>query len=197
MPLPSIVAQQLASCNRFRTSLAVGTNFQLQVRTEDAGVDDGRGAQAERLDDVVDHLRCRRRRQREHRRMAERGDCVAEFGKRGTEIVAPLRHAMRLVDHDEVDRDYAIRSRGIPDRSSRSGVVSTNSARRSRMSPSSASCFTRCQRAVDLRRIDAAARPACRFDLSSTRLTATRRRSRRAGAGLATGNTATCRCRSA
>ena len=57
--------------------------------------------QAQLLGDIVLHQRRRRRGHGDHRRRAQRGQILAEHAIVGTEIVAPLRNAMRLIDGDQ------------------------------------------------------------------------------------------------
>ena len=75
-----------------------------QVRTEDAGVDDVRVAQPQRSRDVFDHSGRRGCGQREDGRVPQSFDRGLQREVRRPEIVSPLRHAVRFVDHDDVDR---------------------------------------------------------------------------------------------
>ena len=83
----------------------------MQVGTVDSSVDDVRIDQSELVDNRRQDLLGGGGGQREHRRphpvSTQRGDSVADFEIRWPEIMPPLRHAMRLVDDDHVDRRAA------------------------------------------------------------------------------------------
>ena len=75
---------------------------EVQIRTEDARVDDGERPSQLAADILDDGLR-RRRSQCEQRRAPERIDSAADLEKSRAEVVSPLRDAVRFVDDDEVD----------------------------------------------------------------------------------------------
>ena len=111
----------------------------VQVRPVDAGVDDREAADAELARDVGDDGVGRGRGQRQHRRPAEARQRVAELEERRTEVVPPLRDAVRLVDDEQADRSRARAGRGTPGSASRSGVVKTIRASPAAIAASAAS----------------------------------------------------------
>nr|GEU28580.1 hypothetical protein [Tanacetum cinerariifolium] len=75
----------------------------VQIGTVDAGVDH-RHARASQLGaDIGNHVRGRGGREREHLRAPQGVERGADFQVRGTEVVAPLRDAVRFVDHHQRD----------------------------------------------------------------------------------------------
>ena len=75
---------------------------QQQVRAIDTRADDVE-IDVKPAADVADHLFVRGGRQSEHGRRAERAYRAADLQIGRPKVVAPLRYAMRLVDHDEFD----------------------------------------------------------------------------------------------
>ena len=80
---------------------AAADDAEVQVGAHGADGDDARASHRQPLEDVVAHLRRRGGGEREQRACADiaRGLAEAEVG--GTEVVAPLRDAVRLVDDEE------------------------------------------------------------------------------------------------
>ena len=78
-----------------------------EVRAVEAGRDPHRVAQPEPLRDVDGDPRRRGRRRGEDRARPERAGDVAEPQVVGPEVVAPLAHAVRLVDDEDPDRRLA------------------------------------------------------------------------------------------
>ncbi len=72
-----------------------------QVRAVEAGADRHPVAQPQPRRDLLGHPRRRRRRRRHHRRATERGDRVVQPQVVRSEVVSPLGHAVRLVDHEQ------------------------------------------------------------------------------------------------
>ena len=80
-----------------------------EVRPVEARADRHPVAQPQPRGDLLRHARRGRRRRRHHRRASERGDRVVQAQVVGPEVVAPLGHAVRLVDHEQ--RHLALRQR--------------------------------------------------------------------------------------
>ena len=78
-------------------------DLEAQVRPVDAGVDDVHARPPELLADVLDHVGDRGGGEREHRRIAELLQRIADLQEGGPEVVAPLRDAVRLVHHEQRD----------------------------------------------------------------------------------------------
>ena len=74
-----------------------------QVRPVEPADQELRVPQPQPRDDLVAHGRRRRRRQRQHGRAAQRLDRRAQPQVLGPEVVPPLTHAVRLVDHEQRD----------------------------------------------------------------------------------------------
>jgi hypothetical protein len=98
MPIGAEDREEARSLGRLRQRLV---HLEGQVRALDAGVDDHGVSEPERVDDVVQHVGGGGRSEREDRRAPEplRGVAEAEVGR--AEVVAPLRHAVRLVDDEQ------------------------------------------------------------------------------------------------
>src|SRR3954467_11986000 len=79
-------------------------HLQVQVRSKNSSVDDVRRRQTERLDNVFNDGRYRRGCWGQGRGMSKAGDHILEFDEGGPELVSPLRHAVRLVHHESIDR---------------------------------------------------------------------------------------------
>jgi hypothetical protein len=98
MPIGAEDREEARSLGRLRQRLV---HLEGQVRALDAGVDDHGVSEPERVDDVVQHVGGGGRSEREDRRPPEplRGVAETEVGR--AEVVAPLRHAVRLVDDEQ------------------------------------------------------------------------------------------------
>ncbi len=107
MPLPDSSASSPAS--RSRRAYLVGRvhDGQVQVGPVEPRVDDLGVGDAQLPDDVVDDLVGGRRRHGHHRGVSQLLDHAAQLEVVGAEVVAPLAHAVRLVDHEKVDRRAA------------------------------------------------------------------------------------------
>ena len=101
----------------WRASFAVVLHFELQVRTEDAGVDHRRVARPSVA--TMSLMTCGVAVAVRPGPAAGRACAIASrrLGERRAEIVAPLRDAMRFVDDDEVDVIAGRWSRGTRRRS--------------------------------------------------------------------------------
>ncbi len=103
MPLPAISASSRAVWVRLSSSPWTRTTSKSQVLAVDPGRDDLHVLAAELLEDVVDDLGGGGGGQRQDPRVAERLDRFPQVQVAGAEVVPPLRDAMRLVDHEDVD----------------------------------------------------------------------------------------------
>ncbi len=80
-----------------------------EARTVEPGADRQPLAQPQPRGDLLGHARGRGRGRGHHRRAAERLDRAVQPQVVRPEVVAPLRHAVRLVDHEQ--RDLPLRQR--------------------------------------------------------------------------------------
>ena len=87
--------------------VVLGTDFVIEIRTVERRFENRGVVHAEVLLDVQLHLRRGRRRQGDQRRRADLVDDRADAAVLRTEIVAPLRNAVRLVDGVERYLDFA------------------------------------------------------------------------------------------
>ena len=96
---------------RLHLLVVVGEDDHLvvQVRAIERRRDDRRLLDPELEQDVVADVRRRGRGRREHRRAADILERLAQRQVRGPEVVAPLRHAVRLVDDEPRHADAARR----------------------------------------------------------------------------------------
>ena len=119
--------QQRTALARHRALALDGEHVEGDVRPVEARAHRHRVAQPEALRDLARDARRRRRGRRHHRRTPEVGDRVVEAQVVRAEVVPPLGHAVRLVDHEQRDPPPR-QGPAKAEEANRSGAASTSCA---------------------------------------------------------------------
>ena len=164
-----------------------------EVRAVEAGAHPLGLPETEPRDDLLRDLRRGGRGAGHRRRVAEVADDVGEPQVVGPEVVAPLGHAVRLVDHEQGELAVA---------GSRAGTRCWRSARGRRRRPSPGRCGSgrarlRCPRRTRASRRGGRGRSGARTGRASARSAARRRPSGPRWRARAAGSRGSCRRRSA